>query len=316
MNLNGVDASLDAFTIVPRIVAGSYPSQKTGLQGQDSDLTKLCKYLSTTYKKSLIVNLVAEKDAYTIPNDFRDLIETKHVFWKDNNVIAIYELIQLVHCIMSFLRNKGHGVFIHCKHGKGRTGTLVCALLILINDIEVSEANKIFVERRILYKTGVKQKSQLRLLDYWRYLTKGNKINVVIFQQKNKWKILKIKIHSEEPDTSKIFSIKAACIEVYSKCKRLDFKDIGKVCTNEDYVTEVEITQDVCLRVEYKNYVSKSFATISFNCILEKIFQTNMHESLFTLNFCFQELDGVSGTQFKGKKYYTNVALTVAESKS
>lgn len=314
-----IDGSLiegvDAFEIIPRVIVGSYPSNRERLQGKHTDLAKLCNYLCDTYDNSLIVNLVAEKEIYSIDKYNNSSIEILHVFWKDNHAIALCEFVQLIYFIMNFLKNNRNGVFIHCKHGKGRTGTLTCALLMLIEKMNVGEANAFFAKRRTLYKTGVKQKSQIRLLHYWKHLV-DNKAPIEFQLKKKQWRLKKIILESNEQDNSKEFIVQCASIEPYSTSKSLDYKDIGKFTLNQEYYSDVILTDDICLKVIYENYLVKTYITCCFNCQMEKLFQETKKTQIgkdLLLRFAFEDLDGVKGTQFKGKQYFRNVCLTFNE---
>lgn len=304
---------VDAFEIIPRVVVGSYPSEKKFSPDEISDLDKLCLFLCKTYEKSLIVNLVAEKDIYSVDNE---LIELKHVFWKDNHAIALCEFVQIVYYVLTFLKDPKNGVFIHCKHGKGRTGTFVCALLILVENMTVEQANTFFARRRTLYHTGVKQKSQLRLLNYWKYLVDSQLPGMIQLKPKL-WLLTKISLMSDKKDNFKSFIVKFASNEPYSTSKRLDYKEIGNLRMNKEYAPNLILSDDICFKITYENFMVKSYATCCFNCQMESLLQKKneckTENGFVFLQFLFEDLDGVKGTQFKGIRYFHSVNLTLKE---
>lgn len=66
--------------------------------------------------------------------------------------------------ICNFLiTNKDSYAVVHCKAGKGRTGSMICSYLIfsgLANDVE--EASRMYAERRSEKLKGVTVPSQIR----------------------------------------------------------------------------------------------------------------------------------------------------------
>lgn len=204
---------IDLFYILPNILVGSFPANfKIFPCSHRSDLHKILSYLEISFTHSLVLNLAIEPPEYTVSSKYKGKIFCKRVNWFDYRPFPVYELITLMHCVINFLKKKGTGVFIHCEHGKGRSGTLVCALLMVMFDLNIKEANSMFAKRRFLFPLGVDIKQQIRFLEYLNFLLLGDNFkDYVKLRDSYTWKIKSVEIHAS-PEVKKgvSFRISAA----------------------------------------------------------------------------------------------------------
>ncbi|CAH6719528.1 putative phosphatidylinositol 3,4,5-trisphosphate 3-phosphatase Ptn1p [[Candida] jaroonii] len=85
------------------------------------------------------------------------------------------ECVESIHHFLSL--NPDNVALIHCKAGKGRSGTLCCGYMMFESNFKgstltVEEVNEVYSDKRMRIGKGVTIKSQLRYLEYWhQYLT-------------------------------------------------------------------------------------------------------------------------------------------------
>jgi len=119
-----------------------------------------------------LYNLCSERDYdYTFFNS-----NVKRYNIDDHNVPTLEQLLSFVKDVEGFLaRDKENVIAVHCKGGKGRTGTMICAYLMYWDKAEYSTgeiAREFFASRRtdttISKKyQGVQTPSQSRYIDYF-----------------------------------------------------------------------------------------------------------------------------------------------------
>lgn len=307
---------IDMFHVLPNVLVGSYPTKKSLLgESENNNFTKILDFLSTEYDRALIINLSAEKGPYHIDRKYENMIFSNWICWIDYHAIALGDFITLIYGILTFLQTPSSGVFIHCKHGKGRTGTLVCALLLQMYQLSVEEANELFIQRRKIYQFGVQCKPQLSLLNYWDYILKNSTVKKTFLKLtkiRRHWFLKKIKIEQNNQDNLKEIEIKVANIYEQNKNPKLIFKTIGKLRPNYDCYYNEEMEPNVCFELGYGSYITKSLVTFSFNIPMEMAIRNTPTDSELVLKFNWDSMDGVKGTEFKGKKYFDEIVIWIS----
>lgn len=310
---------IDLFYILPTLLVGSYPSEKIsiGRSSNESSLNKILKFLTETYEKALVINLVAEKESYHVDEQYAGSVITRWIHWTDHHALAFSEFVSLIYYIARFMQDKSKVVFIHCKHGKGRTGTLVSALITLLYSVSLAEATLIFVQRRAIYDVGVKIESQIRLLRYWCDILDDNKLSSSYGQIRShskSWCLKKVRLDSPmKKHESKTFDLRIANIHEDSVDSSLIFTSLGKIKVNQECLYYQEIQENVCVEVEYSNFITRSFITFSFNGAMEAAYHSSNQSSLLEISTSWKETDGIDGTGFKGKKYFDNVSIWIQQ---
>ena len=161
--------NLDLDYITHRIIAMSYPgdSIKEILKHNNINeiINHLQKYHNNNYK---IYNLsgIPYKE-----NKFDNMV--KLYYWKDHHAPPLFELFKICFSIRDYLNIKNDNIVcIHCLAGKGRTGVVICCLLIISNLFDCTQdILDYFSIKRIGKKNkGVEQSGQIRYVILFNYL--------------------------------------------------------------------------------------------------------------------------------------------------
>lgn len=186
---NDEDSLLDLSYITPRIIVAAGPSDGVLTNIYRSPVEKVTHHLNLSYKTGNnlhwhIWNLRGEGPGYDpakVENNW-----TYHPF-PDHLPPSIELILTIVEEIDRFLVSSPKNVaLIHCKEGKGRSGTICCAYLMYEAKkkgifASVEETIAIFTRRRMrkIFGPGVSIKSQIRYLEYWKRFIQAS----VEFQQ-------------------------------------------------------------------------------------------------------------------------------------
>ena len=161
----GVD--LDLTYITDRIIAMGIPSGKLDSLYRNHE-NDVAKYFNTRHAGHyMIYNLSEKKYSY---NKFAHAVQ--NFGWPDHHAPPLPKLCDLVQAMASWLsRSPENVVAVHCKAGRGRTGTAISCLLYYLNICEnVSSALWFFAERRSRIGEGVEGPSQIRMCNYFQYV--------------------------------------------------------------------------------------------------------------------------------------------------
>lgn len=172
---------LDLSYITPRIIVAAGPSDDFFLNMFRSPIAKVVDYLDQNHKSDKqahwhIWNLRGEGAGY----DGEPFHENwTHYPLPDHMPPTLNLTLQIVTEIDSFLCKDVRNVaLIHCKEGKGRSGTICCSYLMYEAKqrgiyLNPEEAMEMFTKHRMKrhFGEGISIKSQVRFLHYWkRYL--------------------------------------------------------------------------------------------------------------------------------------------------
>uniref|UniRef100_A0A2K6GEY4 Phosphatidylinositol-3,4,5-trisphosphate 3-phosphatase n=1 Tax=Propithecus coquereli TaxID=379532 RepID=A0A2K6GEY4_PROCO len=118
---------LDLTYVTERIIAMSFPS--SGKQSlYRNPIMEVVRFLDSKHQNHYrVYNLCSEKE-YD-PKYFRDRVYRVKI--DDHNVPTLHEMVAFSKDVDKWMsKDKENVVVIHCKGGKGRTGTMVCVCLI------------------------------------------------------------------------------------------------------------------------------------------------------------------------------------------
>ncbi|KAM9788683.1 putative tyrosine-protein phosphatase TPTE [Neosynchiropus ocellatus] len=161
---------LDLTYVTDRVIAMSFPS--SGKQSfYRNPIKEVARFLDTKHEGHYkVYNLCSEK-GYD-PQFFHYRVE--RVFIDDHNVPSLEDMLKYVKSVREWMSaDPKNVVAIHCKGGKGRTGTMVCTWLIDNEQFEsAQESLDYFGERRTDKSRsskfqGVETPSQSRYVGYY-----------------------------------------------------------------------------------------------------------------------------------------------------
>ncbi|KAI7887519.1 phosphatases II [Lichtheimia hyalospora FSU 10163] len=165
--------NLDLSYVTDRIIAMSYPS--SGLEGLYRNSFKDVKrFLDTRHKNHYkVYNLRSEKQYR------HELFEdaTVVLFGFDDHQAPPFDmLVQFCKDAKAWLdQDTSNVVVIHCKAGKGRTGTMIAALLLYLGQAtSADEAMRLYGTKRTTDGKGITIPSQIRYVEYFeRWIKEG-----------------------------------------------------------------------------------------------------------------------------------------------
>ncbi|KAF7654515.1 hypothetical protein LDENG_00068860 [Lucifuga dentata] len=187
---------LDLTYVTDRVIAMSFPS--SGKQSfYRNPIHEVARFLDTKHEGHYkVYNLCSEK-GYD-PKFFHYRVE--RVFIDDHNVPSLEDMLKYTASVREWMSADPKNIIaIHCKGGKGRTGTLICTWLIDSDQFESAQDSlEYFGERRTDKSRsskfqGVETPSQSRYVGY--YETMKTRFNRQLPPPKS-LRIRSIRIHS------------------------------------------------------------------------------------------------------------------------
>nr|CDS27061.1 phosphatase and tensin [Hymenolepis microstoma] len=163
---------LDLSYISPRIIAMGFPAERIeGLYRNHID--EVSRFFELRHKGHYkIYHLCNERDF----NEYRFSGPVVRYPFSDHNAPQFEQILALCHDVMQFLNAHPENVVaINCKAGKGRTGVMVCACLLELQEARnAEEALRLYAEKRTRNGQGVTIPSQRRYVQYYsRLLSSG-----------------------------------------------------------------------------------------------------------------------------------------------
>ncbi|SMR62970.1 unnamed protein product [Zymoseptoria tritici ST99CH_3D1] len=173
------EAGLDLCYVTDKIVATSGPSGTYPQVAYRNRLSDLVKFLDSKHNEEWAIwEFRAEGTGYPDEEVYN---RVRHYPWPDHHPPPF----ALVPLIMASMRDwlhakEGRVAVVHCKAGKGRSGTVTCSYLISEEGWTAEDAMKRFTERRMRpgFGNGISIPSQLRWVSYVDRWAKGGKLYV------------------------------------------------------------------------------------------------------------------------------------------
>eukprot|EP00112_Aurelia_sp_Birch-Aquarium-sp1_P024593 Seg784.6_Seg784.1 transcript_id=Seg784.6_Seg784.1/GoldUCD/mRNA.D3Y31 product="Phosphatidylinositol 3 4 5-trisphosphate 3-phosphatase TPTE2" protein_id=Seg784.6_Seg784.1/GoldUCD/D3Y31 len=160
---------LDLTYITERVVAMSFPSSgKTSLYR--NPISEVSRFFNEKHPGCYkIYNLCSERHYET--NYFNDNVD--RILIDDHNVPRLSQLLQFCHNAKEWLSaNRDHIIVVHCKGGKGRTGTCIASWLLFSGQFKTAEKSLHYFGYRRTDRAkgskfqGVETPSQSRYVGY------------------------------------------------------------------------------------------------------------------------------------------------------
>eukprot|EP01087_Luapelamoeba_hula_P022946 TRINITY_DN8358_c0_g1_i2.p1 TRINITY_DN8358_c0_g1~~TRINITY_DN8358_c0_g1_i2.p1 ORF type:complete len:793 (-),score=157.75 TRINITY_DN8358_c0_g1_i2:88-2466(-) len=163
--LKDSEFDLDLTYITDKIIAMAFPAENLMEQAYRNDIDDVSAYLQRRHGDHFYVfNLSAEKhyDPYWF---------NKHVAnmgWPDHHSPTLSHLFKVCEAMDEWLKKHPENVaVVHCKAGKGRTGTAIAAYFIYSGFCKnAKDALRLFAEQRSSKMKGVTVPSQIRYVEY------------------------------------------------------------------------------------------------------------------------------------------------------
>ncbi|GJP35888.1 hypothetical protein CLOM_g20431 [Closterium sp. NIES-68] len=154
---------LDLSYITERVVAMSYPAESLEAMFRNP-MWQVQRFLAANHAHHFkVYNLCSEQ--WYDPAVFGGRVE--RFPFDDHGVPALELVMALCESAQDWLdRSDDNIIVVHCKAGKGRTGVMVCCLLLLAG-MTTDDALALYAQRRTLNNAGVTIPSQVRYVRYW-----------------------------------------------------------------------------------------------------------------------------------------------------
>ncbi|EPY54017.1 phosphatidylinositol-3,4,5-trisphosphate3-phosphatase [Schizosaccharomyces cryophilus OY26] len=164
LNRNEGYGHIDLAEITDRLIATSTPA--AGLQKvYRNDEHAILQYLYDKYSdKWMIFNLCAERSVY---HHKLFLPRLEFYGFEDHNPPPFVLLCTIIDRMAEFLsRDPSTKLIIHCKAGKGRTGTVLCSYLIAHEGCTFDQSIALYTKKRMRRGSGLTIPSQIRYVRY------------------------------------------------------------------------------------------------------------------------------------------------------
>ncbi|KAG7726564.1 hypothetical protein KL933_003495 [Ogataea haglerorum] len=320
---------LDLSYILPNLAACSGPTDNKA-KVYANNIVDLIEALNRNHGKNnwMIVNLREEKVGYD-PSIVKDMGgEFLYRPFKDHSPIPLFSLLETVVEIEEYLqRSPTNVVVVHCKHGKGRTGSIIVAYLMFKFGLCFREANAVFQERRRAFRTGITIQSQIRYMHYFEFFLLDKKRQQFYRQLlKSDFCATDVKIRIINPSRSLLDNANNMLVTISGK----------KACLKEvenmriTYYCAVSCEPDMVVRFDFNlNSILQGLGRVWINTVMEYIYQYLATKQSFNyferprskvkknptqVAHClvaipWSELDGFKGTKSKGVKLLESVEI-------
>ena len=212
---------LDLTYITERIIAMGMPSSH--LEGlYRNPMEEVQRFLNTRHTAHYKVYNLCEERSYPKNSFFKQEIFP----FKDHEAPPLNLMKSFCEDAKKFLdEDKKNIVAVHCKAGKGRTGTMICCLLLYMNTFETAaECLQYYVMMRAENGKGVTIPSQIRYVNYFEKIIKEKMPHPVVFIKKIITKIRMFTLPMFHKVYTPYFKIENNGMEYSSEKKKTDFK--------------------------------------------------------------------------------------------
>lgn len=332
---------LDLSYITSRIIVCSGPVNSSIKSIYRYPVDSLVKFLNANHGTNWhIWNFRGEEQGY----DNADVLDKMtYLPFPDHQPPTLKIIEEAVRGIDQFLEeNKNNVAILHCKAGKGRSGTLCCAYLMYKHHYDVTTSIKLYTSKRMrpFAGDGVSIKSQIRYLKYWGECL--NNKDLYKFAIKNSTKVADytldtIKLEGPVDWLLSKTQVQKLSLQLFTYRTRKDIHPMkgnqlrqrGSVLLHLLLIHELGVEIQPIYKVEERdvtigdNYILiKPFESLSidpediqvivkglfyfwFNIKCESMKNSQPNEVTLT----WDEIDGYKGTELKGPKLFESVTV-------
>ncbi|CCH40961.1 Phosphatidylinositol-3,4,5-trisphosphate 3-phosphatase [Wickerhamomyces ciferrii] len=315
---NDYGIHLDLSYITKRIIVCSCPVSSYPKLAYRNSINDLINYLQIEHRNHWSIwNLKLES-----PNDYslnsRELQDKIfHFPWPDHQPSSFKLLLNCLHSIDQFLKKDYENVVvIHCKMGKGRSGLVVCAYLMLYLNFTKNEACELFTSKRMKpgFGNGVSIISQLEYLSYCELYSKCRSYKpqkiayietIKIFHVENSYTPLLLNFdgYSSNDELVRYFELDSKSY-IVSQTPEYSMYKINLLIEDQDIrltIKPVERT-GVTLNAVYTWFNLHWY-------LYKSICHSQQNTMMVRLNW--NRMDGFKGTSFKGKQCFEVIELKI-----
>lgn len=205
------DLKYDLAYITSRLIVSSGPVNESHKKWYRYPVEDLVKVLEFNHRENWhIWNLRGEGKGYEESDVYNKM---SYYPFPDHQPPSFAIVLSSCKSIDRFLINNPDNVaVIHCKAGKGRSGTILCAYLMyegykLGSDVSVEEANRLYTQKRMRpgIGNGVSIRSQLRYLGYWNQYLRADDETKRQWETYNSGKGISVEIKSIRLKNGKLY---------------------------------------------------------------------------------------------------------------
>ena len=155
--------NLDLTYITPQIIATSYPS--TGIEASyRNPAAEVSRFFNTKHAGKYWIFNVAERATYDKQEFFEGRV-TDYA-WPDHHAPPLHFLFQIAQQASQWLTaEQGNIIAVHCNSGKGRTGSVICCILLYTGFFNCIDDCLLFYSH--MRGVAVGQPCQLRYVYYF-----------------------------------------------------------------------------------------------------------------------------------------------------
>ncbi|GAO52425.1 hypothetical protein G7K_6503-t1 [Saitoella complicata NRRL Y-17804] len=302
--------SLDLCHLTPQIIVMSMPAPSFPRTLYRNPLREVQRYLEGTYGERYAVWEFRAEGAEYADEDFRGRVW--HHPFVDHHPPPFSLLPAIVESLHTHLDSSEKNVAVlHCKAGKGRSGTAACAYLIAYKSYTAHDAMELFTAKRMKpgWGNGVSIRSQRRYLQYveqWqgngrKYVDQRIRLRKVMVYGGVKGLKVSVAVFAEE-------GREINTIHTFTPQETTDTAPATYSCVPS---TNLVCPTDICIKIDHHSFFGLVQTTMShtwFNTYFESVaLEGQDKEGRYEVDWL--DVDGWKGTKSKGRKVFERVVV-------